>query len=37
MGAPGCPELAALGWSAEMTRIVLTHLVSRSVIVVNLG
>ena len=25
IGAPGCPEFAASGWSAETARMVLTH------------
>lgn len=31
MGAPGWPELAAWGWSAETARMVLTHFSSKSV------
>ena len=30
IGAPGCPELAASGWSALTARIVLTHFSSNA-------
>jgi hypothetical protein len=37
MGAPGWPELAAWGWSADTHRIVLTHVTSNASSVVVVG